>query len=115
MSSTTSRSRSRCRDRRPDGERRGSTVRRSRGHRVRASVALTIAGMALATYLTRALLLLALARRPLPARLRLWLRLILLAVLPALAVPMVLAPGGQLVVSAGEARGGGRRRGVRAG
>ena len=52
-----------------------------------------IAGMALATYLTRALLLLALARRRLPARLRLWLRLIPLAVLPALAVPMVLAPG----------------------
>jgi len=71
---------------------------------VRASVALTIAGMALATYLTRAPLLLALARRPLPARLRLWLRLIPLAVLPALAVPMVLAPGGQLVVSAGEPR-----------
>jgi len=45
-------------------------------------VALTIAGMALATYLTRAPLLLALARRPLPARLRLWLRLILLAVCP---------------------------------
>ena len=64
-------------------------------------MALTIAGMALATYLTRAPLLLALARRPLPARLRLWLRLIPLAVLPALAVPMVLAPGGQLVVSAG--------------
>src|SRR2546428_196912 len=52
----------------------------------------------------RPTLLLALARRPLPARLRLWLRLIPLAVLPALAVPMVLAPGGQLVVSAGEPR-----------
>src|SRR5262245_49871984 len=38
------------------------------------------------------------------ARLRLWLRLIPLAVLPALAVPMVLAPGSQLVASAGEPR-----------
>jgi len=71
---------------------------------VRASVALTIAGMALVTYLTRVPLLLALARRPLPARLRLWLRLIPLAVLPALAVPMVLAPGGQLVGGVGEPR-----------
>jgi len=67
-------------------------------------VALTIAGMALATYLTRAPLLLALARRPLPARLRLWLRLIPLAVLPALAVPMVLAPGGHLTASVTEPR-----------
>jgi len=67
-------------------------------------VALTIAGMALVTYLTRAPLLLSLARRPLPAQLRLWLRLIPLAVLPALAVPMVLAPRGQLVASVGEPR-----------
>ena len=37
------------------------------------------------TYLTRAPLLLVLARRPLAPRLRLWLRLIPLAVLPALA------------------------------
>lgn len=52
---------------------------------------LTIAGMAVATYLTRAPLLLALSRRPLPPRVRLWLRLIPLAVLPALAAPLVLA------------------------
>lgn len=62
---------------------------------MRAHVWLTIAGMAAATYLTRAPMLLTLARRPLPPRLRLWLRLIPLAVLPALAIPLVLmAPGG---------------------
>jgi branched-subunit amino acid transport protein len=62
---------------------------------MRTHVWLTIAGMAVGTYLTRAPLLLALARRPLPPRVRLWLRLIPLAVLPALAIPLVLvAPGG---------------------
>jgi branched-subunit amino acid transport protein len=55
---------------------------------------LTIAGMAIATYLTRAPLLLALSRRPLPPRVRLWLRLVPLAVLPALAAPLVLAGAG---------------------
>jgi len=65
---------------------------------VRSGVWLTIAGMAVATYLTRAPLLLVLARRPLPPRVRLWLRLIPLAVLPALAVPLVLAPGGRLAL-----------------
>ncbi|MBI4638012.1 MAG: AzlD domain-containing protein [Candidatus Rokubacteria bacterium] len=68
---------------------------------MRASVAVVIAGMALVTYLTRAPLLLVLAGRPLPPRLTLWLRLIPLAVLPALAVPLVLAPGGRLVLSPG--------------
>jgi len=57
---------------------------------MRTHVWLTIGGMAVVTYLTRAPLMLALARRPLPPRLRLWLRLIPLAVLPALAIPMVL-------------------------
>jgi branched-subunit amino acid transport protein len=57
---------------------------------MRSEVWLVIAGMAVVTYLTRAPLLLALARRPLPPRLRLWLRLIPLAMLPALAIPMVL-------------------------
>ena len=57
---------------------------------MRGDVWLVIAGMAVATYLTRAPLLLALTRRPLPPRLRLWLRLIPLAVLPAIAIPMVL-------------------------
>jgi branched-subunit amino acid transport protein len=65
---------------------------------VRPDVALVIAGMAVATYLTRAPLLFALSQRPLRPRLRLWLRLIPLAVLPALAVPLVLAPGGRLAV-----------------
>ena len=70
---------------------------------MRGDVWLVIAGMAAATYLTRAPLLLALARRPLPPRLRLWLRLIPLAVLPALALPMILvtrdADGGHLAAS----------------
>ncbi|HXG03877.1 MAG TPA: AzlD domain-containing protein [Candidatus Binatia bacterium] len=65
---------------------------------------LTIVGMAAATYLTRAPLLLALSRRPLPPRVRLWLRLIPLAVLPALAVPLVLAPEGRWVGSLAEPR-----------
>lgn len=63
---------------------------------MRPAIALVVAGMAVATYLTRAPLLLALSRRPLPPRVRLWLRLIPLAVLPALAIPLVLAPGGRL-------------------
>jgi branched-subunit amino acid transport protein len=66
---------------------------------VRADVWLVIVGMAVATYLTRAPLLLALARRPLPPRLRLWLRLIPLAVLPALALPLILVEHGRLAVS----------------
>ena len=61
---------------------------------MRTDVWLVIGGMALATYATRAPLLLALARRPLPPRLRLWLRLIPLAVLPAIAIPMVLVERG---------------------
>jgi branched-subunit amino acid transport protein len=70
---------------------------------VRNDVWLVIGGMAVVTYLTRAPLLLALARRPLPPRLRLWLRLIPLAVLPAIALPMVLvergATGARLALS----------------
>jgi branched-subunit amino acid transport protein len=54
--------------------------------------------MAIATYLTRAPMFLALARRPLPPRVRLWLRLVPLAVLPALAVPLVLVREGRLDV-----------------
>jgi branched-subunit amino acid transport protein len=67
---------------------------------VRDDVWLVIAGMAIVTYLTRAPLLLALARRPLPPRLRLWLQLIPLAVLPALAFPLTLVEGGRLTLSA---------------
>lgn len=55
--------------------------------------------MAVATYLTRAPMFLALARRPLPPRMRLWLRLVPLAVLPALAMPMVLVDDGRLATS----------------
>ena len=62
---------------------------------MRTDVWLVIAGMALVTYLTRAPLLLALARRPLPPRLRLWLRLVPLAVLPALALPLILVDQGR--------------------
>jgi branched-subunit amino acid transport protein len=71
---------------------------------VRDDVWIVIVGMAVVTYLTRAPLLLALARRPLPPRVRLWLRLIPLAVLPAIAVPMVLvAPdaGARLALAPG--------------
>jgi branched-subunit amino acid transport protein len=67
---------------------------------VRDDVWLVIAGMAVVTYLTRAPLLLALARRPLPPRLRLWLQLIPLAVLPALAFPLILVEGDRLTLSA---------------
>jgi branched-subunit amino acid transport protein len=65
---------------------------------MRLTIVLTILGMAVVTYLTRAPLLLLLARPLLRPRLQLWLRLIPLAVLPALALPMVLAPEGQLAV-----------------
>jgi branched-subunit amino acid transport protein len=65
---------------------------------MRPTIVLTILGMAAVTYLTRAPLLLLLARPRLRPRLHLWLRLIPLAVLPALALPMVLAPQGQLAV-----------------
>ena len=66
---------------------------------MRSYVWLTIVGMAAATYLTRAPIFLALARRPLPPRVRLWLRLIPLAVLPALALPLILVDQGRLVAS----------------
>jgi branched-subunit amino acid transport protein len=66
---------------------------------VRSYVWLTIVGMALATYLTRAPMFLALARRPLPTRVRLWLRLVPLAVLPALAIPLIVVRDGRLAAS----------------
>jgi branched-subunit amino acid transport protein len=65
---------------------------------VRSDVWLVIGGMAMATYLTRAPMFLALAHRPLPPRVRLWLRLVPLAVLPALAVPLVLVRDGRLAL-----------------
>ncbi len=66
---------------------------------MRLAVLVTIVGMAVATYLTRAPLLLALSDQPLRPRLRLWLRLVPLAVLPALAVPLVLLPGGHPAIT----------------
>jgi branched-subunit amino acid transport protein len=66
---------------------------------MRQHIVLIILGMAVVTYLTRAPLLLALSRRPPGPRLRLWLRLVPLAVLPALALPMVVAPHGRLALS----------------
>lgn len=66
---------------------------------MRLHVWLTIIGMAVATYLTRAPMFLALASRPLRPRVRLWLRLVPLAVLPALAIPLVLLPDGRLATS----------------
>lgn len=65
---------------------------------MRSDVWLVIVGMAAATYLTRAPMFLALARRPLPPRVRLWLRLVPLAVLPALAMPLVLVRDGHLAL-----------------
>jgi len=57
------------------------------------SYLLTVAGMALATYLPRALPLLILSRRPLPAWLRDWLDLVPAALLAALLAPVLLAGG----------------------
>ena len=66
---------------------------------MRLHIWLTIVGMAVATYLTRAPMFLALASRPLPPRVRLWLRLVPLAVLPALAIPLVVVRDGRLAAS----------------
>ncbi|HEU4371364.1 MAG TPA: AzlD domain-containing protein [Methylomirabilota bacterium] len=68
---------------------------------MRTDVWVVIAGMAIVTYLTRAPLLLMLARRALPPRVRLWLRLVPLAVLPALALPLILVDHGRLALSPG--------------
>jgi branched-subunit amino acid transport protein len=54
---------------------------------------LTIAGMALVTYLPRALPLLLLSNRPLPAWLREWLDLVPAALLGALVAPALVASG----------------------
>ena len=52
---------------------------------------LTVAGMALATYLPRAIPLLVLSKRPLPAWLRDWLDLVPAALIGALVAPVLLA------------------------
>lgn len=57
------------------------------------SYLLTVAGMALATYLPRAIPLLLLSRRPLPEWLRDWLDLVPAALLAALLAPVLLAGG----------------------
>src|SRR3989441_141468 len=59
---------------------------------------LVIGGVAGGTYPTRAPMFRAPAGRPLPPRVRLWLRLVPLAVLPALAVPLVLVRDGRLAL-----------------
>ena len=62
--------------------------------RVRLGLLLTFAGMGVATYLTRAPLLLALARRRLPGWLERYFAALPIALLTALALPLVLlAPG----------------------
>jgi branched-subunit amino acid transport protein len=63
---------------------------------MRTHILLIIAGMGLATYLTRAPLLLALGRRELPEHASRILRHIFVAILTALAVPMLLMPDGVL-------------------
>ena len=66
---------------------------------MRAHILLTMVGMGLATYLTRAPLLLALSKRELPEQLHRMLRHIPVAILTALAVPMLLMPAGSLSVT----------------
>lgn len=64
---------------------------------MRLGLLLTFAGMGVATYMTRAPLLLALARRPLPGWLERYFAALPIALLTALAVPLVLlAPGDTL-------------------
>ena len=61
---------------------------------MRVALLLTFAGMGVATYLTRAPLLLVLARRRLPGWLERYFAALPIALLTALAVPLVLlAPG----------------------
>lgn len=62
---------------------------------MRAGLVLTFAAMGVATYLTRAPLLLVLARRRLPGWLERYFAALPIALLTALALPLVLLPGGQ--------------------
>lgn len=64
---------------------------------MRAGLVLTFAAMGIATYLTRAPLLLVLARRRLPAWLERYFAALPIALLTALALPLVLLPGGRPV------------------
>lgn len=64
---------------------------------MRPSLLLTFAAMGVATYLTRAPLLLVLARRRLPAWLERYFAALPIALLTALAVPLVVLSGGHPV------------------
>ena len=64
---------------------------------MRPGLVLTFAAMGVATYLTRAPLLVALARRRLPAWLERYFAALPIALLTALAVPLVLLPEGRPV------------------
>jgi len=64
---------------------------------VRPGLLLTFAAMGVATYLTRAPLLLILARRRLPGWLERYFAALPIALLTALAVPLVLLAGGRPV------------------
>lgn len=64
---------------------------------MRPSLLLTFAAMGVATYLTRAPLLLVLARRRLPGWLERYFAALPIALLTALAVPLVVLSGGHLV------------------
>ena len=66
---------------------------------MRTHILIAIVGMGLATYLTRAPLLLALSKRALPERVHRMLRHIPVAILTALALPMLLMPQGALAVT----------------
>jgi branched-subunit amino acid transport protein len=66
---------------------------------VRTHILLTIVGMGVATYLTRAPFLLAFSQRGLPEQVHRILRHIPVALLTALVVPMLLMPGGELSVT----------------
>lgn len=64
---------------------------------MRPGLVLTFAAMGVATYLTRAPLLVALARRRLPGWLERYFAALPVALLTALALPLVLIPEGRLV------------------
>mgnify|MGYP001429841961 CR=1 FL=1 len=68
------------------------------------SLWLTILGMGLVTYAIRLFPILALARRPLPPRLRQALRFVPAAVLSAIVFPELLRPGGGWALTPGNDR-----------
>ena len=69
---------------------------------MRPGLLLAFVGMGVATYLTRAPLLFLLARRRLPAWLERYFAALPIALLTALALPLVLVQGGRLVLFAPE-------------